>query len=65
MAVTLNRIYTRGGDTGMTSLGRGEPLYRAVLAASRADAAKSSDLLHGDTIALRRGKKNWHVTIWR
>jgi len=24
MAVTLNRIYTRGGDTGMTSLGRGE-----------------------------------------
>lgn len=24
MAVTLNRIYTRGGDTGMTSLGRGK-----------------------------------------
>ena len=24
MAVTLNRIYTRGGDTGQTSLGRGE-----------------------------------------
>ena len=24
MALTLNRIYTRGGDTGMTSLGRGE-----------------------------------------
>jgi cob(I)alamin adenosyltransferase len=24
MAVTLNRIYTRGGDAGMTSLGRGE-----------------------------------------
>ena len=24
MAVTLNRIYTRGGDTGKTSLGRGE-----------------------------------------
>ncbi|MDB5488314.1 MAG: ATP:cob(I)alamin adenosyltransferase, partial [Reyranella sp.] len=24
MAVTLNRIYTRGGDAGQTSLGRGE-----------------------------------------
>ncbi len=28
------------------------------------DAAKSSDLLHEGTIALRRGKKHWHVTIW-
>jgi tyrosyl-tRNA synthetase len=24
----------------------------------------SSDLLHGQVIALRRGKKNWHVTRW-
>lgn len=23
------------------------------------------DLLHGDTILLRRGKKNWHATLWR
>jgi tyrosyl-tRNA synthetase len=28
------------------------------------DLARTSDLLHGHTIALRRGKKNWHVTIW-
>ena len=28
MAVTLNRIYTRGGDTGMTSLGRGERVVK-------------------------------------
>ncbi|MBX3380427.1 MAG: tyrosine--tRNA ligase [Phycisphaeraceae bacterium] len=25
---------------------------------------KTSDLLHGSVIALRRGKKNWHVTKW-
>ncbi len=25
---------------------------------------KSSDLLHGRTILLRRGKKNWHATQW-
>lgn len=25
---------------------------------------KTGDLLHGDTIAIRRGKKNWHVTTW-
>ena len=25
---------------------------------------KTSDLLHGSVIALRRGKKNWHVTRW-
>jgi tyrosyl-tRNA synthetase len=25
---------------------------------------KSSDLLHGRTILLRRGKKNWHATRW-
>ncbi|HZW06776.1 MAG TPA: S4 domain-containing protein, partial [Phycisphaerales bacterium] len=24
----------------------------------------AADLLHGKTIALRRGKKNWHVTRW-
>ena len=24
----------------------------------------SSDLLHGRLIALRRGKKNWHLTRW-
>jgi tyrosyl-tRNA synthetase len=28
------------------------------------DRLKTSDLLHGETIALRRGKKNWHVTTW-
>lgn len=28
------------------------------------DRLKTSDLLHGKTIALRRGKKNWHVTRW-
>ena len=28
---------------------------------SRVDA---NNLLHGDTILLRRGKKNWHVTRW-
>ena len=31
-------------ENALTSLGRGEPLYRAVLAASRADAARSTDL---------------------
>jgi tyrosyl-tRNA synthetase len=33
----------------------------------KADATrrlKSSDLLHGRTILLRRGKKNWHATRW-
>jgi tyrosyl-tRNA synthetase len=25
---------------------------------------KTGDLLHGDTIAIRRGKKNWHVSKW-
>ncbi|MDP1663292.1 MAG: S4 domain-containing protein, partial [Phycisphaerales bacterium] len=24
----------------------------------------TADLLHGKTIALRRGKKNWHITKW-
>src|SRR5262249_55616768 len=28
------------------------------------DRAKSSDLLHGSMIALRRGKKHWHLTKW-
>jgi len=26
---------------------------------------KTSDLLHGSVIAIRRGKKNWHVTKWQ
>jgi tyrosyl-tRNA synthetase len=28
------------------------------------DRATAADLLHGSVIALRRGKKNWHVTRW-
>jgi tyrosyl-tRNA synthetase len=28
------------------------------------DRLKVSDLLEGDVIALRRGKKNWHLTRW-
>jgi len=28
------------------------------------DKVTSADLLHGSMIALRRGKKNWHVTRW-
>ena len=28
------------------------------------DVLKTSDLLHGSLIALRRGKKNWHLTEW-
>jgi len=28
------------------------------------DAARTADLLHGSVIALRRGKKSWHVTRW-
>lgn len=28
------------------------------------DRLKTSDLLHGSLIALRRGKKQWHVTHW-
>ena len=32
--------------------------------AALADALTSADLLHGTIIALRRGKKNWHVTRW-
>ena len=28
------------------------------------DRARTSDLLHGRMIALRRGKKNWHLTRW-
>ncbi|MEL7473700.1 MAG: tyrosine--tRNA ligase [Planctomycetota bacterium] len=34
----------------------------------KVDAERSlgtGDLLHGSTIALRRGKKSWHVTRWR
>jgi tyrosyl-tRNA synthetase len=26
---------------------------------------RSEDLLHGQVIALKRGKKNWHVTKWK
>ncbi|HYE61922.1 MAG TPA: tyrosine--tRNA ligase [Phycisphaerales bacterium] len=29
------------------------------------DRARTADLLHGSIIALRRGKKNWHVTRWK
>jgi tyrosyl-tRNA synthetase len=29
------------------------------------DRVKTSDLLHGSLIALRRGKKNWHLTCWQ
>lgn len=29
------------------------------------DHLTTSDLLHGKTIALRRGKKTWHVTRWQ
>jgi tyrosyl-tRNA synthetase len=28
------------------------------------DLLRTADLLHGHVIALRRGKKNWHVTRW-
>jgi tyrosyl-tRNA synthetase len=28
-------------------------------------ALAAADLLHGRTILLRRGKKNWHATRWR
>ena len=28
------------------------------------DKATKADLLHGSLIALRRGKKSWHVTRW-
>jgi tyrosyl-tRNA synthetase len=34
----------------------------------KADATRrvrSEDLLHGKAILLKRGKKNWHVTLWR
>lgn len=29
------------------------------------DKATTADLLHGSLIALRRGKKNWHLTRWK
>jgi tyrosyl-tRNA synthetase len=29
------------------------------------DKATSADLLHGSVIALRRGRKSWHLTRWR
>ncbi len=29
------------------------------------DKAHSTDLLHGSLIALRRGKKSWHLTRWK
>ncbi|MFZ4576554.1 MAG: S4 domain-containing protein, partial [Phycisphaerales bacterium] len=29
------------------------------------ESATSGDLLHGEVIAIRRGKKNWHITRWR
>lgn len=32
--------------------------------ASADDSVRTSDLLHGRLIALRRGKKNWHLTEW-
>jgi tyrosyl-tRNA synthetase len=28
------------------------------------DRVQASHLLHGQIAALRRGKKNWHVTRW-
>jgi len=28
------------------------------------DRLRGGDLLHAETIAIRRGKKNWHVTTW-
>ncbi len=28
------------------------------------DRLRTTDLLHGSVIALRRGKKSWHVTLW-
>jgi len=28
------------------------------------DSLKSADLLHGSLAAIRRGKKNWHLTRW-
>jgi tyrosyl-tRNA synthetase len=28
------------------------------------DKVTSADLLHGEIIAVRRGKKSWHVTRW-
>jgi len=31
---------------------------------SATDVLRSDDLLHGEVIALRRGKKNWHITRW-
>ncbi len=32
--------------------------------ATPADRLTAARLLHGTTIALRRGKKNWHATLW-
>lgn len=32
---------------------------------SEDDALKTEDLLHGQIAAIRRGKKNWHVTRWK
>jgi tyrosyl-tRNA synthetase len=32
--------------------------------ASAEERLKEGDLLHGKVIALRRGKKSWHVTRW-
>ncbi|MFN0012613.1 MAG: tyrosine--tRNA ligase [Phycisphaerales bacterium] len=32
--------------------------------AAMADRLTAANLLHGSVIALRRGKKNWHVTRW-
>ena len=29
------------------------------------DRLTSNDLLHGTTLAFRRGKRSWHVTRWR
>lgn len=63
MAVTLNRIYTRGGDAGQTSLGRGERVAKhdvRVEAYGTTDEANSVIGLARNAIA-RAGNSDPHL----
>ena len=60
--IALPTIHLNG--TGAKSL---REQYRAVRLAAKATAdahITAASLLHGSILALRRGKKNWHVCVF-
>ncbi|MFA6046972.1 MAG: hypothetical protein WC718_18465, partial [Phycisphaerales bacterium] len=46
-------------------LGNGSVTINGTRKAGADDKVTSADLLHGGMILLRRGKKNWHLTMWQ